>query len=58
MKARIIKRTEVNGGITFVVQQKRLWWWKDVYECIHESDARIKILYFDGSKRIEEVIKL
>ena len=70
MKARIIKRTNVDGRVEFVIQQKHFlfrWWWVDAWmnnsPCTIDSfttleQAQNHLCYFDGSKVKEEVINL
>ena len=70
MKTRIIKRTNVNGRVTYVIQQKHFifrWWWVDAWvnswsgaACNDSFDtleeANKNLCYFDDSKCIEEVV--
>lgn len=70
MKARIIKRTNVDGTVTFVIQQKHFlfrWWWVDAWMNNDAwttdsfptlEQAQNHLCYFDGSKGKEEVINL
>lgn len=68
MNARIIKRTNVDGNVTYVIQQKHFlfwWWWVDAWmnagpdcECSYDTleEARKNLCYFDGTKVKEEVV--
>lgn len=70
MKARIVKRTNVDGTVEFVIQQRHFlfrWWWVDAW--MNSStwtidsfptleEAKKSLCYFDGSKVKEEVINL
>jgi hypothetical protein len=70
MKARIIKRTLVDGQIRYVIQQKHFlfrWWWVDAwlnsasgancFDSFHNlEDARRNLCYFDGTRVKEEVV--
>jgi hypothetical protein len=70
MKARIIKRTNVDGRVEFVIQQRHFlffWWWVDAWmnhsACTIDSfstleEAKKHLCYFDGSKGKEEIINL
>jgi hypothetical protein len=67
---RIIKRTNVDGNIKFVIQQRHFiffWWWvnawinsnngaacQDTFSTIEE--AKKNLCYFDGSKCKDEII--
>jgi len=71
MKARIIKRTFVDGRVIYVIQQKHSlfrWWWvdawinswdgaycEDSFSTLEEAEKNL--CYFDGTKCKEEVIK-
>ena len=71
MKTRIIKRTNVDGRILYVIQQKHSlfrWWWVDAWinsgcgaSCQDSfstlEEAQKNICYFDGTKCEEEVIR-
>lgn len=70
-KCRIVKRTNVDGRVEFVIQQKHFlffWWWVDAW--VNSSDganctdsfetleeAERNLCYFDGTKIKETVIK-
>ncbi len=70
MKVRIIKRTNTEGRISYVIQPKHSlfrWWWVDAW--INSScganctdyfgsleEAKNNLCYFDGSKCKEEVV--
>jgi len=70
MKARIIKRTNVDGAVSYVIQQKHClfrWWWVDAWindpcgaACEDHFDtleeAQKNLCYYDGSKVKEEVV--
>ena len=63
MKCRIIKRTNVDGKVTYIIQQKHFlfkWLWIDTwynhFGSIHE--AKKHLCYYDGSKPIDEIIEL
>jgi hypothetical protein len=70
MKARIIKRTLVDGQIRYVIQQKHFlfrWWWVDAWlnspsgaNCCDSFrnlvDAQRNLCYFDGTQVKEEVV--
>ena len=69
MKARIVKRTNVDGTVTFVIQQKHfLFSWRWVDACINNEigvetfptleQAQKHLCYFDGSEIKEEIVKL
>jgi hypothetical protein len=70
MKARIIKRTTVDGRVEFVIQQRHFlfrWWWVDAWlnNDVWTIDsfptleqAQNHLCYFNGSKGKEEVINL
>jgi hypothetical protein len=69
-KARIVKRTHVDGRVTYVIQQRHwpfFWWWcdawinalegaacKDWFSTLEEAEKNL--CYFDGSKRKDEVV--
>lgn len=69
-KVRIIERTNVNGSVEFVIQQKHhifFWWWvdawvnsssgaacKDSFSTMDEAIANL--CYFDGTKIKEKVV--
>lgn len=69
-KVRIIKRTNVDGNIRYIIQQPHWifkWWWVDAWmnswEGAYCSDnfssleeAKRNLCYFDGSEGKEEVI--
>lgn len=69
-KCRIIKRTNPDGRIHYVIQQKHdlfRWWWVDGWinslsgaSCRDSWDtldeAKKNLCYFDGSKVKEEVV--
>ena len=71
MKTRIVKRTNVDGSVLYVIQQKHLifrWWWVDAsvnsldyantkdYFCTLD-EAKSNLCYFDGSTHKDEVVK-
>jgi len=70
MKTRIIKRTDVDGGIEYVIQQKHFlfrWWWVDAWvnslsgaSCLDHfgtlEEAKKNLCYFDNSKITEKVV--
>ena len=69
-KVRIIKRTNVDGNVSYVIQQKHFlfrWWWVDAW--INSSsgascqdsfstlkEAKENLCYFDNSKVIDKVV--
>ena len=69
-KVRIIKRTNPDGRIQYVIQQKHdlfRWWWVDAWinsmcgaYCTDYFDtlekAKKNLCYFNGSKAKEEVV--
>ena len=70
MKARIVKRTNVDGRVQFTIQQRHFlfrWWWVDAWmnRSVSTTDtfstleeAQKNLCYFDGSKGKEEIINL
>ena len=66
-KVRIVKRTNVDGVITYIIQQKHFifrWWWVDAWvnnavdtKCEFSSleEAKRQLCYFNGSKAVIEV---
>ena len=70
MKARIVKRTNVDGRIEFTIQQRHFlfcWWWVDAWmnHSVSTTDtfstleeAQKNLCYFDGRKGKEEIINL
>ena len=70
MKARIVKRTNVDGTVNFVIQQKHFlffWRWVDAWmnssTCTIDSfptleQAQKHLCYFDGSEIKEEIVNL
>jgi len=65
---RIVKRTNVDGTIKYVIQKRHWWKWidaclntmagpfcKDRFSTLEEAEKNL--CYFDGSKPIDEVIK-
>jgi len=60
MKARIVKRIDVDGSIYYVIQQYYYFlfksWWEDVWICNTIEEAKNNLCYFDESKIIDEVI--
>ena len=70
-KVRIIKRTNPDGRINYVIQQKHdlfRWWWVDAWinslcgaSCRDSwatlDEAKKCLCYFDGSKSREEVME-
>ena len=71
MKTRIIKRTNVDGRVEYVIQQKHFifrWWWVDAWvnstggaSCQDSfstlKEAKENLSYFDNSKVKEEIIE-
>jgi hypothetical protein len=69
-KVRIVKRTNVDGVITYIIQQKHFifrWWWVDAWvnisvytNCEYSSleEAKRHLCYFNGSKAVIEVQNL
>ena len=69
MKARIVKKTNVDGRVVFVIQQRHFlfrWWWVDAWvnRGVYTTDsfstleeAKKNLCYFDGSKVKQEIIK-
>jgi hypothetical protein len=71
MNCRIVERTNVDGVVKYVIQQKHFlikWWWvdawvnsmvgaacRDSFSTIEE--ARENICYFDGSKSVDSVVQ-
>lgn len=66
-KTRIIKRTNPDGRVRFVIQQKHFlfrWWWVDAWvncsSCTDNFDtleeAQDNLCYFDGTGWKEEVV--
>lgn len=67
-KTRIIKRTNVDGTVNYVIQQKHFlfrWWWVDAWvnhgvstiDSFYTLEELEKHLcYFDGSKVKEEIM--
>ena len=70
MKARIVKKTNVDGRVVFVIQQRHFlfrWWWVDAWvnRGVYTTDsfstleeAKKNLCYFDGSKVKQEIINL
>ena len=70
MKARIVKRTNVDGRIEFTIQQRHFlffWWWVDAWMNTDVSttdsfstfeEAKKNLCYFDGNKVKQEIINL
>ena len=70
MECRIVKRTEVDGRIRYVIQQKHFlfrWWWVDAWinssvgaYCTDDFDSieevKKNLCYFDGSHHEDEII--
>jgi len=70
IKTRIIKRTEPDGRVEFVIQQKHFmfrWWWVDAWvnswsgaSCRDSWDtleeAKDNLCYFDDTPSKEEVV--
>lgn len=70
MKARIVKRTDVRGSVSYVIQQRHhlfFWWWvdawvnsldgancRDYFDTLEE--AKEHLCFFNGSKSFDEVI--
>lgn len=71
MKTRIIKRTEVDGIVKFIIQQPHFifrWWWVDAWInsdcgvwCQDDFDtleeAKKNLCYFDDTKVVEKIMK-
>ena len=71
VKCRIVKRTHVDGEISYIIQQKHFWfrwWWVDAWvnsllsaDCKDNFDsleeAQQNLCYFDGSSCRDEVIQ-
>ncbi len=69
-KVRIVKRTNVDGVITYIIQQKHFifrWLWVDAWinnlvdiNCEYSSleEAKCHLCYFNGSKAVIEVIEV
>lgn len=69
VKVRIIERTNVNGDINYIIQQRHFlfkWWWVDAWMNYDVStndtfytlkDAKNNLCYFDGTKIQEKIIK-
>lgn len=69
-KVRIVKRIHSDRSIEYVIQQKHFlffWWWVDAWmnddvSTIDSFDtleeAENNLCYFNGSKMVEEVIKV
>lgn len=67
-KVRIIERTNVDGRVSFVIQQPHFlfrWWWVDAWmnrdiSMIAEfntfEEAKRNLCYFDGSKSTYKVV--
>ena len=69
MKARIIERTQPDGTVEYVIQQKHLlfrWWWvdawcncgtwtRDTFSTLEEAQANL--CWFDGTKCKEKVVE-
>ena len=70
MKVRIVKKTNVDGRVVFVIQQRHFlfrWWWVDAWvnHSVYTTDsfstleeAKKNLCYFDGSKVKQEIINL
>jgi hypothetical protein len=70
MKARIVKRTHVDGSVCYVIQQKHFlfrWWWVDAWinsgcgtackdHFLTLEEARKHLCYFDETQTKEEVM--
>ena len=70
MKVRIIERTNPDGRIQYIIQQKHFlffWWWVDAWinslcgACCRDyfdtlKEAEQNLCYFDGSQCTEKVI--
>ena len=68
MKTRIVKRTNVDGRVEFVIQQKHFlfrWWWVDAWMNSNPStidsfstleEAEKNLCYFDGSRVKQETL--
>jgi hypothetical protein len=68
MKTRIVKRTNVDGTVNFVIQQKHFlffWWWVDAWvnhsvstiDCFSTlEELENHLCYFDGSKTKQEIL--
>ncbi len=67
IKCRIIKRTDVDGKISYVIQQKHKlfrWWWVDAWMNKNSVDtfptleeAEKNLCHFNGTKVKNEVVK-
>jgi hypothetical protein len=67
-EVRIVKRTNVDGVITYIIQQKHFifrWWWVDAWvnnsvdtKCEFYSLEELEnhLCYFDGSKTKQEIL--
>lgn len=69
-KCRIVERTNVDGRVLYVIQQKHFlfrWWWVDAWinsedgaSCRDDfttlEEARRNLCYFDGSKSNDHVV--
>jgi hypothetical protein len=67
-KVRIVKRTNVDGVITYIIQQKHFifrWWWVDAWvnhsvstiDCFSTlEELENHLCYFDGSKTKQEIL--
>ena len=70
MRTRIIERTNVDGRVEYIIQQKHFlfrWWWVDAWvnsssgaDCRDSfsslKEAKENLCYFDGSKISEKVV--
>lgn len=69
-RVRIVKRIMTDGRVVYVIQEKHFlffWWWVDAWMNHDVSttdtfdtmeDAENNLCYFDGSKIVEEVVKV
>jgi hypothetical protein len=70
MKTRIVKRTNVDGIVEYVIQQTHFifwWWWVDAWinssagACCTDSfntleEAKKNLCYFDGTSAVDEIV--
>jgi len=59
-KCRIVKRTEVDGHVGYVIQQKQfiVFWvdWVDMWRYDTLEEAKKNLCYFDGTEPKDEVV--
>ncbi len=70
MKVRIVKRTNVDGVVSYTIQQRHFifrWWWVDAWMNNSEwtidtfstlEEAQKNLCYFNGSKVKQEIVNL